>query len=233
MTQTIGFDIISDLNLGANDKFDWSDKATSLYCIVAGNISDDIKTLARVLFTLSTKYYGVFFVPGKLEYSDTLEYKKRTDELTILCDNIDNVTFLYNSIVTVDSVAIIGANGWGDIPNEVSTTSLLMNSVKYQDYLYLEQSIKKLQRHPDVKKIILVTSGVPKEDLYFGEMSKDVVDHTPLIQALSEDTEKKVTSWVFGTYPKTVDVFNDYVQFISNPKTHVNIYWAKRLEISV
>ena len=35
----IGFDVISDLNLKRNDSFNWENKATSLYCILSGNIS--------------------------------------------------------------------------------------------------------------------------------------------------------------------------------------------------
>ena len=37
----LGFDIISDLNLSIDDTFTWEDKPTSLYCIVAGNVSND------------------------------------------------------------------------------------------------------------------------------------------------------------------------------------------------
>ena len=45
--QDIGFDIISDLNLQPDDSFNWENKATSLYCIVAGNNSSDLRTVIQ------------------------------------------------------------------------------------------------------------------------------------------------------------------------------------------
>ena len=41
----IGFDVISDLNLDAEDHFTWEGKATSLYLIIAGNISNDMRVI--------------------------------------------------------------------------------------------------------------------------------------------------------------------------------------------
>lgn len=233
MTNSIGFDVISDLNLSTDEKFNWEEKVTSLYCIVAGNISDDLKTVAKVLFHLSTLYQGVFFVPGKLEYSDTLNYASRTRELNLIAENIENVVFLYNNIVTIDGIAVLGSNGWGNIADTVDPKTLLMNASKYQDCLYMEASLRKLQRHPDIKKIIIVTSAVPREELYFGEKPSNVIDHTPLYKILVEDTEQKVVAWVFGTYTKPVDVFIDNINYISNPSTQDLPYHAKRIEISV
>ena len=67
----IGFDIISDLNLEPNDNFNWEDKATSLYCILSGNISSDVQTMVNVLSHLSRFYQGVFYTPGLLEYDSS------------------------------------------------------------------------------------------------------------------------------------------------------------------
>jgi len=233
MTNTIGFDIINDLNLSIDEKFNWAEKVTSLYCIVAGNISDDLKTVAKVLFHLSTLYQGVFFVPGKLEYSDTLNYASRTKELNLIAENIENVVFLYNNIAIIDGIAVLGSNGWGNITDTVDPKTLLMNASKYQDSLYLEASLRKLQRHPDIKKIVLVTSAVPREELYFGEKPSNVVDHTPLHKILVEDTERKVVVWVFGTYTKPVDVLIDNINYISNPNTQDLPYHSKRIEITI
>ena len=49
----IGFDVISDLNLDAEDSFDWEGKATSLYLIIAGNISSDLRVIHQTLVHLS------------------------------------------------------------------------------------------------------------------------------------------------------------------------------------
>jgi len=100
--QEIGFDIISDLNLDPNDSFNWENKATSLYCIVAGNISSNLRTVIQVLLHLSTKYQGVFFVPGRLEYETSDNFAKRTEELSSIAQGIPNLVMLYQNVIVVD-----------------------------------------------------------------------------------------------------------------------------------
>lgn len=203
--QEIGFDIISDLNLKPDDSFNWENKATSLYCIVAGNISTNLRTVIQVLLHLSSKYQGVFFVPGKLEYETADNFARRTEELSSIAQGIPNLVMLYQNVIVVDGVAILGSNGWGNIGSSLDSRNLAMTSAKYEDFTYLVKCLGKLQKHLDVKKIVVVTSAVPNEELYFGEKPDDVVDQIPLNEILSADTEKKVTHWVFGTYNKPVD----------------------------
>ena len=59
--QDIGFDVIGDLNLSINDSFNWENKATSLYCIVAGNISTNLRVVRQTLLHLGQFYQGVFY----------------------------------------------------------------------------------------------------------------------------------------------------------------------------
>jgi hypothetical protein len=231
--QEVGFDIISDLYLCPNDSFNWQNKATSLYCIVAGNISSDLRTVIQVLFHLSTLYHGVFFVPGKLEYENCESLTKRTDELLAVGEGIPNLVVLYNSVITVDGVALLGSNGWGNIENKLDLKNTVMTAAKYEDFTYLLKSLGKLQKHLDVRKIILITSAVPREDLYFGEVPDNVVDQIPLVNILEADTEKKVSHWVFGTYNKPVDLDIDNITYVSNSKNQYGPYYAKRLAISV
>lgn len=231
--QEIGFDIISDLNLNPNDSFNWENKATSLYCIVAGNISSNLRTVMQVLIHLSSKYQGVFFVPGKLEYANCESLAVRTKELVAISDGIPNVSILYNNVIVVDGVALLGTNGWGNIENSLDSKNLAMTSAKYEDFTYLVSCLGKLQKHLDVKKIVVVTSAVPKEDLYFGEAPANVVDQIPLCDMLEADTEKKVTHWVYGTYNKPVDTTIDNINYISNPKNQYGPYYAKRLSVTI
>jgi len=188
--QEIGFDIISDLNLDPNDSFNWENKATSLYCIVAGNISSNLRTVIQVLLHLSTKYQGVFFVPGRLEYETSDNFAKRTEELSSIAQGIPNLVMLYQNVIVVDG-------------------------------------------HLDVKKIVVVTSAVPNEDLYFGEKPDNTVDQMPLYNILTADTEKKVSHWVFGTYNKPVDTTIDEINYLSNPYHRYGPYWAKRLTVLI
>lgn len=231
--QEVGFDIISDLYLCPNDSFNWQNKATSLYCIVAGNISSDLRTVIQVLFHLSTLYHGVFFVPGKLEYENCESLTKRTDELLAVGEGIPNLVVLYNSVITVDGVALLGSNGWGNIENKLDLKNTVMTAAKHEDFTYLLKSLGKLQKHLDVRKIILITSAVPREDLYFGEVPDNVVDQIPLVNILEADTEKKVSHWVFGTYNKPVDLDIDNITYVNNSKNQYGPYYAKRLAISV
>ena len=231
--QEIGFDVISDLNLNPNDSFNWENKATSLYCIVAGNISSNLRTVMQVLIHLSSKYQAVFFVPGKLEYEQCESLSVRTKELIAVTEGIPNVSILYNNVIVVDGVALLGSNGWGNIANTLDSKNITMTASKYEDFTYLVSCLGKLQKHLDVKKVVVITSAVPKEELYFGEVPANVVDQIPLYNILESDTEKKVTHWIFGTYDKPVDTTIDNINYISNSKNQYGPYHAKRLTISI
>ena len=231
--QEIGFDIISDLNLNPNDSFNWENKATSLYCIVAGNISSNLRTVMQVLIHLSSKYQAVFFVPGKLEYEQCDSLLTRSKELLAITDGIPNVSILHNNVIVVDGVALLGSNGWGNIQNTLDSKNITMTAAKYEDFTYLVSCLSKLQKHLDVKKVVVITSAVPKEELYFGEIPENVVDQIPLHNILESDTEKKVTHWIFGTYDKPVDTTIDNINYISNSKNQYGPYHAKRLTISI
>ena len=231
--QEIGFDVISDLNLNPNDSFNWENKATSLYCIVAGNISSNLRTVMQVLIHLSSKYQAVFFVPGKLEYEQCESLSVRTKELIAVTEGIPNVSILYNNVIVVDGVALLGSNGWGNIENTLDSKNITMTASKYEDFTYLVSCLGKLQKHLDVKKVVVITSAVPKEELYFGEVPANVVDQIPLYNILESDTEKKVSHWIFGTYDKPVDTTIDNINYISNSKNQYGPYHAKRLTISI
>ena len=231
--QEIGFDIISDLNLNPNDSFNWENKATSLYCIVAGNISSNLRTVLQVLVHLSGKYQGVFVIPGSLEYEHCASISTKTAELVAISEGIANVSILYNNIAVVDGIALLGSNGWGNIEGTPDSRNLAMTAAKYEDFTYLVSALGKLQKHLDIKKIVVITSAVPKEDLYFGEVPTNVVDQIPLYNILEADTEKKVSHWVFGTYNKPVDITIDNINYINNAKNQYGPYHAKRLAITI
>lgn len=230
----IGFDVISDLNIDANDGFNWENKATSLYCLIAGNISDDLKTVVKVLTHLSHFYQGVFYIPGSLEYKGVESINTRTNELIKICQQIRNVAVLYQHVVIIDGIAILGVNGWyGNLEIEDLDTELKVQEKRHEDIHYLKHSLDKLQRHLDVKKIILITNSVPGENLYFGEVPNYVRQQLPLDLTLFADTEHKISHWVFGTHGKIVDTVINGINYVNNPKLNRNPYWAKRIDIEV
>jgi hypothetical protein len=229
----IGFDVINDLCLGPEDTFKWINKATSLYCIVAGNISSDTRTIIHTLSHISKQYINVFYVPGTLEYEGIEDIDYRTEELIAICEHIGNVTMLYHNLAIIDGVAIIGANGWGPLPEDYTITNIQKLHEREDDFLYLLSAIEKLQYHLDVKKIIVVTSTVPKKDLYFKQEPDNLELSTKLVTCLQKDTENKTSHWIFGTYKNVVDTTINGVNYINNPYTKSKHYWPKRININL
>ena len=233
MQQDIGFDVISDLVLSPNDSFNWENKASSLYCILAGNVSSEVRTVAQVLVHLSKYYQCVFYVPGELEYETADDIASRTAELIALCDAIPNICMLHQHVAVLDGVAIMGVNGWGDSREFTGLQDFVKTAARLEDLAYLKYTLQKLQRHLDVKKIIVVTSGVPTPELFFGEEPSAAYDQIPLTATLVSDTEHKVKHWVFGTYSKIVDTTLDEINYLNNPLIPNSPYWAKRLTVTV
>lgn len=230
----IGFDVISDLRLSPNDSFKWNNKATSLYCIVAGNVSADTRTIIQTLSHLSKFYLGVFFVPGNLEYENFTDIEYRTEELTAICEMLSNVTILYRKVAIIDGIAVVGINGWGELPEEYAVENIQRLHEREDDYLYLRKTIEKLQRHLDVKKIVIASSIVPKKELYFGQAPDN--DLTPMIpkfdNCLEADTEHKVSNWIYGSYDNVVDITLNDINYVNNSHLSKN-YWAKRISINI
>jgi hypothetical protein len=230
---TIGFDLISDLNLAPEDSFNWEGKATSLYCIIAGNISDDLRTIKQTLSHLSKFYQGIFYTLGSLEYHNTDDVAKRTEEIHKVCRPVRNLAIMHHHVVVIDGIAIIGANGWyGNTVYDDATASIL-EVHRNEDILYLKNTIERLQKHLDVKRIVVVSNSVPSIDLYFGEHPSTIDTQLNLSIALLADTETKVSHWLYGTYEKIVDTNINDINYINNSCFNRNPYWAKRIEVTV
>jgi hypothetical protein len=231
---SIGFDIISDLNLSPEDSFNWEGKATSLYCIIAGNVSSDLRVIRQTLLHLSKFYQGIFYVIGSLEYKTATSIEKRTEEIYKVCRSVRNIAILHHHVVIVDGIAIAGANGWyGDSTIPDSITGMEVEQHRNEDLLYLKNTVERLQKHLDVKKIILVSNSVPGPELYFGEEPDDVMSQLCLGIVLLSDTESKVTHWAYGTYGKVVDANIRGVNYINNSYFDRKPYWPKRIEIGI
>lgn len=227
-----GFDLISDLELQDTDNFDWEGKPTSLFCLVAGNVSENLRVLQKTLKTLSKCYQGVFFIDGALENPDINFRDTRVDELMKLCSSIHNVVYLHNNVVIVDGIALVGINGWSDnVLVYTDADSFQAKCNRYEDIVYLQKTLEKLQLHVDVKKIVIISSSIPSPSFYFGESSSK--DEMYPVNALPTDTEGKVCHWFFGTYNKMVDMNLNNINYINNPKLGREPYYAKRIEINL
>ena len=229
---SISIDIIGDLYLTPDDKFSWEGKATSLYCIITGNISDDMPVVAKTLIELASHYQGIFYVSGPLEYSRFDSYVEATNTLEYICDKIGRVEYLHQQVVVLNNVAILGSNGWYNAkPSDNLFKDAEALQGHYDDVAYLRNSITKLQRHLDVKHIILATATVPSDELYFGEVPDITGNYIPLNLILQADTEHKVKYWVYGSQEKIVDTTINNVNYISNGKFNKSPYWAKILDV--
>jgi hypothetical protein len=229
----VGFDVISDLCLSPNDNFKWTNKATSLYCIVAGNISSDTRTIIQTLGHLAKYYQGVFYIPGRLEYEGFDDLEMRTEELVAICDHLDGVAILHHNVAMIDGIAVVGVNGWGSLPEDHNLTNIQMLHEREDDLLYLYKTIERLQVHMDVKKIIIASSAVPRKDLYFGQLPEHAETMPILSSCVQFDTEKKLAHWVFGTYENVVDITVNGINYINNVYFKSRNYWAKRVTIKL
>jgi len=228
-----GFDIISDLHLSAGHTFDWADKATSLYCLVPGNISSDLTVVEEVLLNLSDHYQGIFYIDGALEHTAITSRKSLVKEITKLCRPLKKVVYLHDNVVIVEGVALIGLNGWhGNYLPVDSAAEVELICASYEDFSYLYNTIGTVQDHAEVKKIVVMSNSVPLNKLFYGEIPKIYSDVSPE-DTLEGDTEKKISHWVFGTSQKIIDTTFDSINYVNNPCYNRSPYYAKRIEMDV
>jgi hypothetical protein len=229
----IGFDIIGDLNLSPNDSFNWENKATGLYCLITGNISNDLRTIYQTLLHLSRFYHAILYTPGYLEYTNVRDHKIRTLELGKLCSSMKNITFMHHHVVILENIGIIGANGWYGVKSQDAELNRTYEYLRYEDVSYLSSTLEKITLHLDVKKVIVMSHSVPNYRLYFGEQPKETMDNISLSTALETDTQNKVCYWIYGSYEKHVDVTMNNIRYINNSYYKRNPYYAKNFVVSI
>ena len=223
-------DLISDLNLLKEDKFDWTDKPTSLFCVIAGNISTDLSIVKKTLLHLSSLYKAVFFIDGKLEHNKLKDYDESVQKISDICVNIPNVIYMHKHVVVLNGMAFVGANCWFNDDVEAITVQdeVKLESLRIGDLGYLGKTIKVLQLHNDVKKIVVFTSTAPAEELTFKTIN---VSGPEPEMSLIMDTERKVVHWLFGGSEISIDCDRNNRRYTNNPKIKDQIYWPKRIVI--
>jgi hypothetical protein len=226
-------DLISDLNLSETDTFDWEGKATSLFCVVAGNISDDLDVLRKTLQHLSNNYRGVFFIDGSLEHRELQNYEVRIEAMRTICSSIDNVVYLHNHVVILNNVAFVGVNGWYNNRKNIQEIEDLdyIKQYKNDDLSYLSNTLKQLQAHIDVKKIVVISNSMPSDYLKFKSQDSESKEQSNLALSLLFDYGVKAKTWMFGTDDISVDVEVGSRRFVNNPVTSGLLYWPKRIVI--
>lgn len=231
MDLSFAVDLISDLNLTVKDTFDWDGKATSLFCIVAGNVSSDHAIVDNVLTNLSQHYRGVLFIDGSLE-NQYISSHDVIESMRNICRPLPNVVYLHNHVVILNGIAFVGANGWyaQDI-NDTNANKEKLSDYHNEDMTYLTRTIRNLQKHHDANRITLITSSLPSQQVSFRDPTLKVDDPMGLIMCLASDSDHKVDHWLFGSYKRSIDYTFNARRYVNNPKMH-DPYYPKKVIIS-
>jgi len=238
---SFAFDLISDLHTETWTEFDWTNQATSPFCVIAGDIARDRTNVKEILTHLSKCYQAVFYIDGNDEHFYYLENLSASyTDLIAEIERIPNVVYLQDNVVVIDGVAILGTNGWFGFdfdlniePEQVmqwcqekykisAAATKHISSMANNDAAYMISSIKRLQTHNDVKKIVIVTHTVPDPALIShdieldGSMRFNTLGNRYMMQALGADTERKIHTWCFGHYHGSIDQVRSNVRFVNN-----------------
>jgi len=247
------FDLISDLHVDTwPNGFDWTGQPTSTYCVVAGDVAADRKTLRSALKHLGRCYHAVFYVDGNDEHANTIEdlgesYRSLVRDI----GNIPNVVYLQDNVVIINGVALLGTNGWWGYDFDPALDldqcqawhreKYLMRqehvdaiaAMSRQDANYMRRSVAKLQTHKDVAAIVVVTHTVPTVDVINHDIDLvdtwryNVMGNTDMQSVHQSDTEEKIHTWCFGHYHKSMDRSVNGVRYVSNCKGRGGTLWSQ------
>jgi hypothetical protein len=236
------FDLISDLHSDTwENDIDFKHKPTSLYCVVAGDVSEDRKHLVKTLTHLGQCYQAVFYIDGNSEHRHQLSTLGTSyRDLSRQIDAIPNVVYLQDNVIVIDGLAILGTNGWwgfnfdhGIDPEQSASwyqdkenlDTMAIHNIKRAsttDANYMIASVKRLQTHRDISGIVMVTHTVPDPALIAhdvdleGSMRFNVMGNRFMRNALSQDTESKIKTWCFGHYHGQIDQTRNGIRYVNN-----------------
>jgi len=235
----MSFDLISDLHLDS-DNYDCTGIATSSICIVAGDVAEDRATTVNFLNNLAKCYQQVLYIDGNAEHKHhLLELESSYLDLKYHIAKLKKVQYLYDDVIVINGVAFIGTNGWWGFDFDpsidsnqsaqwyrsvmscpCSTDEIILQSIN--DAAYLAHTVEKLQTHPEVKQIIIVSHTVPVPELIahdvdleasykFNVMGNRLLDAVRMV-----DTESKISTWCFGHYHGAVDQHINGIRYVNN-----------------
>lgn len=231
MSFEFSVDLIGDLNLEKAEQFDWTAKPTSLFCVISGNISKDLRKIQQVLEHLGTLYRGVFYIDGTLEHDSFFKYEERIEKLTEICKPIPNVIYMHNHVVVLNSIAFVAINGLYNVDRELSSEEqYLLDGYRNEDIGYLSNTLRNLQLHRDATKIIVISSCIPSERLFFKKYIPTYNGMEPGL-SLVMDTEHKVSHWLYGGSTIQNDAVFNRRRYVNNPRLPGQPYWPKRIII--
>jgi UDP-2,3-diacylglucosamine pyrophosphatase LpxH len=258
----LSFDLISDLHLD-DQPFDCAGLPTSPICIVAGDVSEDHNITIEFLTHLSKCYQQVLYIDGNSEHKHNLldlELSQLTLKHSI--SKLKRVQYLYDDVVVINGIAFIGTNGWWAFDFDSQTDANLvaqwyqsamsvicdpeqMVLQSINDAAYLAHTVEKLQTHPEVRQIVVVSHTVPnpkliEHDIELNGSYKFNVMGNRLLEAVRiVDTESKISTWCFGHYHGAVDQVIDGIRYVNNCRGRSGTqhwqyaYYPKKITITV
>lgn len=257
----ISFDLISDLHIETWDSFDWTGQATSPFCILAGDVAKDRQRVLETLEHLGKCYRMVFYIDGNDEHKFYMrDVGQSYYDLNKAIEKMSNVVFLQENVIVMNGIAVIGTNGWWgfDLDPDIDAdqtkmwweqhqiddcSSQTVEDLSRTDAAYLIRSVQRLQRHRDVKKILIVTHTVPRKNLIDHDIHLDgsyrfnCMGNSLMELVNSTDTESKIHTWCFGHYHNPVDRLIDGVRYVNNCRGRGDteysnpVYFPKRIEL--
>ena len=249
---SFAFDLISDIHTETWPDFNWTGRATSPYCVVAGDLARDREAVTNTLRHLGQCYQAVFYVDGNDEHRYFYDDLNNSyADLASRIRKIPNVVFLQDNVVVVDGVAILGTNGWWtyDFDPGIDTeqtsqwfqeqtgvnnlVTRCVNRMAMTDATYMLSSVRRLQTHNDVKKIVCVTHTVPNSSLVSHDIGLantfrfKTMGNSLMMRALAADTEKKMHTWCFGHYHGSIDQIQQGIRFVNNCRGRGDTEWRQ------
>jgi len=248
-------DLISDLNIVT--PMDWSGQPLSLVCALAGNVSSDRPVLHETLDHLGRQYKQVFYIDGPYDHFwEWTDVDRSMYDLQEAVEQIENITLLHNQVLIMNRVAIICVNGWFSFDfnkdfdmahmhqwmkeqkmiNQMEDAMHLM-SLGLNDCAYLERTITKTTQLKTVDEIIIMSAVCPDVDLIKHDSTLqdtpriNLMGNNYLKKCLEKDTNKKVSTWMFGTYPHAVNEVRDGIRWVSNPKADNFVYNPRPIQV--
>lgn len=243
----MNFDLISDLHIDQwpeDKKLNFKGLGTSLTCVVAGDVSQNLHTTRNFLYQLSDYYKQVVFVDGNHEHKPS--YENITDNCEWLEEELSrksNITFLWDSTAVFGSTAIVGSNGWWTFDyaepyisrleqidefckaekcDHKTAINIWDEAVENSEFLY--NVVNDFNKTDMIKEIVIITHTVPKKDLIIPLPIMSTYDlsktyNSNLADVIKADVNKKIKVWCFGHYHTTAcDQTIDGIRYISHPR---------------
>ena len=214
----------------------------SKYLIIAGDISDNLDDSIYFLKEAKKYYDLIIFVDGNHEHFNIYPELYDTNYINKRI-NDEKIYYLSKKSCIIDSTVFIGCNGWWDYNNNNMDTikkylekghlkrfnyntenkiKLINNIIKtaYNDFLYLNNEIKKYDNDINIKNIIIVTHTIPNTNFGFNNKN-DYLDNNFGTQFNTNFNNlyksNKISKWIFGHVHGNHNEINN-IHYICNPR---------------